>query len=51
MGIRPEQIKKESPRAVVVGDGFIVDELTQDEARKLAEFAVNKLNSFLKQTK
>lgn len=51
MGIKPEQIKKESPRAAVVGDGFIVDEVTPQEARALAEYAMQKINTIYSQTK
>lgn len=51
MGVKPEQIVKESPRAAIVGEGFIVDFLTPDEAKRLADHAVKKLTSLIDQTK
>ena len=51
MGIKPEQRKKVSPRAAVVGDGFIVDDITPKEAKRLTDFAIKKMNTLYQQTK
>ena len=47
IGITKDHIVQESPRAAVIGEGFIVDEVSPNEAKKIVDHLTSALREYL----